>query len=105
MIGIFFLLLFSLSLSLSLSLSPLLGGIILAIIEGVGIAINRAVATQFQPGKNVCHPSQTALDTTQSFVALHVLGRQHHVAVPTYTCSQSVCTTTAYMYVYTSIAG
>ena len=29
------------------------GGIILAVIEGVGIAINRAVAEQYKPGKRL----------------------------------------------------
>ena len=29
------------------------GGIILAVIEGVGIAINRAVAEQYKPGKQL----------------------------------------------------
>ena len=49
------------------------GGIILALIEGVGIAINRMAAEQFKPGKYIVMGRQEMMKLFQSEVAFAVI--------------------------------
>lgn len=47
--------------------SAIVGGVLLAMIEGVGILFNRMTSEQFKPGKGRCRTNKTEANRLMSF--------------------------------------